>query len=114
MNIPFRRIGTSPQSVSVRSEDAELSGTLEQFGRSLVLFKGRLTGTLRVNCDLCAAAFDSVLDEEISFLISEGIYEGENEEYDVVETEESVINMDEILHSELELIRSDYHRCENC
>ena len=114
MNIPFKHIGATLQEFSLAHDNAEFTGTLERHGRSTVLLKGHLGGSLEVQCDLCGKAFDTPLDEEVVFLISEGVLEGGDETYDVVEVEGSVIDMDEIFHSEIELIRSDYHRCEKC
>ncbi len=47
--------------------------------------------------------------------ISDGIYEDtDNIEIDVIESLDSVADLDEILESEIELIKSDYHNCDNC
>ncbi len=114
MNLPFRRITQTPQEFEVSSGDVTLQGTLALKGRDLVLMKARLSGTLRLPCDICAEPFDTVLDEELELLLSDGVFEGSEDNLDVVEMHNGTIEMDELLHSEIELIRSDYHSCENC
>ncbi len=113
MNIPFRRITKTPQDVEVSSEGVTLKGTLTLKGRSLVLMNAHLSGDLQLPCDICAEHFDMALDEELTLLLSDGVFEGSDDEYDVVEMQDS-IDMDELLHSEIELIRSDYHSCKHC
>ena len=55
------------------------------------------------------------IDEEVKFFISEGIYEDENDvELDVIESFNGVADIDELLSSEIELIKSDYHSCDEC
>ena len=114
MNIPFRRITQTPQEFEASSEGVTLKGTLALKRHDLVLMKAHLSGSLRLPCDICAEPFDTVLDEELELLLSDGVFEGSDGDYDVVEMEGSVIDTDELLHSEIELIRSDYHSCDNC
>ena len=113
MNIPFRRIGKTPQAVEVSHEDVVLKGTLVLKQRDLVLMQTQLQGKISVPCDICAEQFDIMLDDEVRLLLSDGIYNGFEDELDIVEMQDS-INMDELLHSEIELIKSDYHICDNC
>lgn len=113
MNIPFRRITTTPQEFELDSEGVTLKGTLTLKSRDLVLMKAHLSGKLQLPCDICAEHFDTVLDEEVAILLSDGVFEGSDDDYDVVEMQGS-IDLDELLHSEIELIRSDYHSCDNC
>lgn len=90
-----------------------LKGTLVFKERDLVLMKAHLGGTLTLSCDVCAEDFDTMLDDELELLLSDGVYQGSTDNLDVVEMDGS-IDMDELLHSEIELIRSDYHSCEAC
>jgi uncharacterized metal-binding protein YceD (DUF177 family) len=113
MNIPFRRISKTPQEVEITSEGVTLKGTLALKSRDLVIMKAHLSGKLQLPCDICAEHFDTVLDEELELLLSDGVFEGSDDDYDVVEMEGS-IDMEELLHSEIELIKSDYHSCDNC
>ena len=91
-----------------------MKGTLEINRRDFVLMKGHLKGNLEVACDVCAEPFDIMLDEDVRLLLYNGIYNGFDNEYDIVEVDNEIINIDELLNSEIELIKSDYHSCKTC
>jgi len=113
MNIPFRHLGKIPQPFEISKDDIHLSGTLLRKEGDLFLMQAHMNGKLSVFCDICAEQFDIMLDDEINLLLSDGIYRGSVSELDVVEMNGSV-DMDELLHSEIGLVKSDYHRCELC
>ena len=79
------------------------------------MLKGNLNGSLKKSCDICAEEFELLLDEDVEFYISDGVYEDvDNIELDVVESLDGNADMEELLNSEVELIKSDYHSCESC
>ena len=113
MNIPFRRITKTPTEFEVESDGVTLKGTVVFKERNLALLQAELSGEIVLTCDICAEDFATMLNEKIELLVSDGIYKGFDETYDVVEIED-VLDLDALIHSEIELIRSDYHSCENC
>jgi len=113
MNIPFRRITSTPTEFKVDSEGVTLEGEVVFTERNLALLKAELSGEIYLTCDICAEDFATMLNEKIELLISNGIYKGFNETYDVVEIEES-LDLNEFIYSEVELIKNDYHSCESC
>jgi len=114
MNIPFHRIGKLVRDFEVESDNVSMKGTLELIRRDSVLMNARLNGNLELPCDVCAESFDIMLDEDVRLLLYNGIYNGSDDELDIIEIEDSMINMDELLNSEIELIKSGYHSCESC
>lgn len=114
MKLPFRKIGSTPQDFEVTKDTATFKGTLVHHQRALIMLNGQINGTLTLSCDLCAENFDTILDEKLKFLLSDGIFNGHDEDYDVVEFLDGMIDIDELLSSELESLRSDYHRCPEC
>jgi len=114
MNIPFQRIKRSSQPFEIALDDLFMEGVLEQTKRDFVLLNGHMSGKVEVLCDLCAEPFDIMLDEDVRLLLYNGIYNGADSQYDIIEIENSIIEMRELLHSEKELIKSDYHRCKTC
>ena len=90
-------------------------GYLQYHGGKLILLKANLNGSLETSCDVCAEEFKMSINEEIEFFISDGIYKDDSSiDLDVVESLDGIVDIDELLHSEIELIKSDYHSCENC
>ena len=113
MNIPFRRITKTPTAFETSAEGVTLKGNVVFKEHNLALLQAELSGEIMLTCDICAEDFATMLNEKIELLVSDGIYKGFDETYDVVEIED-VLDLDALIHSEIELIRSDYHSCENC
>ena len=115
MKVTLRKVTRTPLDFEVKSDEITFKGYLEYHGGKLILLKAILSGLLQKSCDVCAKEFKMPLDEEVEFFISDGIYEDENGiELDVVESFNDMADIDELLNSEIELIKSDYHSCENC
>ncbi len=114
MKFPFRKVGNTPQDFTISKENTTFKGTLKHFRNGLIMLNAHINGTLNVSCDICAENFDTILDEELEFLLSDGIFNGHDEDYDVVEFLDGMIDIDEILSSELQSLKSDYHTCSKC
>jgi len=115
MQITLRKITKTPLDFEIKSGEIIFKGYLEYHSGKLILLKANLSGLLEKTCDICAEEFMMPLNEEIEFFISDGIYEDDNNiNLDVVESLNDIVNMEELLASEIELIKSDYSSCENC
>jgi len=115
LKVTLRKITKTPLDFEVKSDEITFKGYLEYHTGKLILLKANLSGFLTKNCDICAEEFKLPVDENVEFFISEGIYEDSNEiELDVVEILNDTVDIGELLSSEIELIKSDYHSCENC
>ena len=115
MKITLRKVTKTPLDFEVHSDEITFKGYLEYDSGKLILLKADLSGLLEKPCDICAEEFKISVDEKVEFFISDGIYEDEgNIELDVVESFNSTADIDELLNSEIELIKSDYNSCENC
>ena len=115
MKIALRKVGKTPIDFDVKSDKVAFKGFLQYHSGKLILLQAKLSGTIDIACNLCAQEFPLQLDEDVEFFISDGIYQSDAEmELDVVEFFDATANMDELLHSEIELIKSDYHTCEKC
>ena len=114
MTIPFRRLGSQPLPFELNRDNAHFSGNIILKKSNLAQLNGTITGSISIPCDICAEIIEKPLNEEISFYLSDGIFEGNDEDLDIVEIENSMIDMDELFRSEIELIKSDYFCCTNC
>ena len=115
MKVVLRKVTKTPLDFEVKSNEITFKGYLEYHGGKLILLKATLTGLLEITCDSCAEEFKMPVDEEVEFFISDGIYEDENSvELDVVESFDGIADIDGLLNSEIELIKSDYHSCDEC
>jgi uncharacterized metal-binding protein YceD (DUF177 family) len=114
MKIPFRRVVNDPQAFALKKNGLAIEGTLRKYRPGLVLLEATMQGTLGVDCYRCGESFDIMPDEKVEFLIADGAYHGQDETYDVVEMYDGVIDLDEVFDSEIALIESDYHACDQC
>lgn len=55
-----------------------------------------------------------VVNEELKLLLSDGVFKGDEDEFLVIEIENSLIDFDEIIQSEVNSIKSDYLYCKDC
>ena len=115
MKVTLRKVTKTPLDFDIKSDEITFKGYLEYHNGRLISLTADLHGFLTKPCDICAKDLKLPVDEKVNFFISDGIYEDENDiEFDVVESLDGIVDMDELLHSEIELIKSDYHYCENC
>ncbi len=111
----LRKVTKTPLDFEVKSNEITFKGYLEYHGGKLILLKAKLKGSLEKSCDICAEEFKLKIDENVEFFISDGLYEDDGTlDLDVVESFDGNADIDELLHSEIELIRNDYHLCDNC
>ena len=115
MNITLRKVGKTPLDFEVKSNEITFKGYLQYDANKLILLKAKLSGKIGTNCDVCAEEFKLDVDEDVEFFISDGIYEKDEDSIvDVVESFDSTIEIEDLMNSEIELIKSDYNSCENC
>jgi hypothetical protein len=109
VKIDFRKISKQPKDFELQEGSLEFAGTIKKKSTSLVTLQGTLQGTITIDCDVCTKAYALDVDEEIVLDISDGI----SKECDM-EFLGGVIDFSEILHSEMESIKSDYCICDDC
>ena len=115
MNVSLRKVTKTPLDFEIKSNAINFKGYLEYHSGKLILLKAELTGFVEKSCDVCAEEFKLSLEEKIEFFLSDGIYEDNNNmDLDVVESLNGIVNIEELLESEIELIRCDYHTCASC
>ena len=115
MKITLRKVGRSPFNFEKNHEQISLKGFLQYDKEKLVLLDAKLNGFVEAECAICGEEFELEVDEDLKFYISDGVFIDENNSMiDVVEAKNGELDIDELLESEIELIKSDYHCCEFC
>ncbi|MBL0708972.1 MAG: hypothetical protein JJW00_07995 [Sulfurimonas sp.] len=115
MKIKLIKIGRTPLDFEVKSNKITFKGYLEYYADRLILLRAKLNGFVKTQCSQCGQEIEVAQDEDIEFYISDGAYDDkQNLEIDVVESFDSQADLDELLNSEIELIKSDYHSCKDC
>ena len=114
MKIEFKKVPTTKKELETSFNSVKIEGTFCRISSSLVKIEAILTGDIEIDCSRCAYTKPFSLNENLKLLLSDGVYKGDDEEFLVIEIENSLIDFDEIIESELNSIRSDYHICKNC
>ncbi|MEA1955770.1 MAG: hypothetical protein U9N02_04665 [Campylobacterota bacterium] len=115
MKVILRKINNTPLDFDIKSDEITFKGYLQYHAGKLILLKAKLEGLVATECSKCAEEFKLKVDENIEFYLSDGLYESSDDvELDVIESFNSTVDLDELLNSEIELVKSDYHSCKNC
>lgn len=114
MKIEFRKVPQTPKELIIESDSVKIEGTFCKISQSLVKVDAVLLGNTEIDCCRCGITEVIEVDEELHLLLSDGVYKKDESEYLVIEVENSLIDFDEIIESELNSIKSDYHMCKDC
>ena len=114
MKIEFRKAPQTPKELEVEYNSVKIEGTFCKISQSLVKVDAVLKGSTDIDCCRCGITEVIEVDEELHLLLSDGVYKKDESEYLVIEVENGLIDFNEIIESELNSIKSDYHICNNC
>ncbi|MBP9616024.1 MAG: hypothetical protein KBD88_03270 [Aliarcobacter sp.] len=114
MKIEFRKAPQTPKELEIEYNSVKIEGTFCKISQSLVKVDAVLLGNTDIDCCRCGISEIIEVDEELHLLLSDGVYNKDESEYLVIEVENNLIDFDEIIESELNSIKSDYHICKDC
>ena len=114
MKIEFRKAPQTSKELEIDYNSVKIEGTFCKISQSLVKVDAVLLGNTDIDCCRCGISEIIEVDEELHLLLSDGVYNKDESEYLVIEVENNLIDFDEIIESELNSIKSDYHICKDC
>ena len=114
MKIEFKKVPQTPKILEAELDSVKIEGTFCKMSQSLVKIDAQLIGNTNIDCCRCGETENIEVNEKLNFLLSDGIFKDDEGEDLVIEVEDGLIDFDEIIQSELEAIKSDYHICEQC
>ena len=117
MKIEFRKIPLQPKEFALEVDSVRFGGTFCKISPKLVDIKSNFSGTTQVSCCKCGVDFEIPLNEEIDFLLSDGVYSSDDQrdlDKIIIEINDDFIDFEEILQGELRSLQSDYHICDSC
>ena len=114
MKIEFRKVPQTTKELVVDYNSVKIEGTFCRISSSLVKIEANLIGNIEIDCSRCGALDTLVVNEELKLLLSDGVFKGDEDEFLVIEIENSLIDFDEIIQSEVNSIKSDYLLCKDC
>lgn len=116
MKIEFKKVPNTQKEFELNLDSVKFSGTFSKISQRLAKIDGNISGEIVVDCYKCGEEFPINLDEKQLYLLSDGPFDSENEREDelVIEIDDHMVDFDELLKSELESIKIDYHVCDKC
>ena len=114
MKIEFRKVPHTPKEFNAEFNSVKIEGTFCKISQSLVKVDAILKGSTDVDCCRCGTSEIINVDEDLHLLLSDGLYKKDESEYLVIEVENGLIDFDDIIESELNSVKSDYHICNSC
>ena len=114
MKIEFKKAPQTPKELEVEFNSVKIVGTFCKISQSLVKIDAKLIGNTDIDCCRCGITDNIEINEKLDFLLSDRIIKNDESEDLVIEVENGLIDFDEIIQSEIEAIKSDYHICEQC
>ncbi|PAF52856.1 hypothetical protein [Helicobacter sp. 13S00477-4] len=114
MKIEMRKITQIPKSFLIESAGIRFAGEISRKTTKLFELKGFLTGDLELICDVSGENFLKSFNEPLVLYISDGFWDMQSQnhhlnDFDVIEFFDGFVDMNFILQSEIESIKTDYH-----
>jgi uncharacterized metal-binding protein YceD (DUF177 family) len=115
MKIYFKKIPSTLKDIEYESNSVKIEGSLSRISAQLVKLDSKMNGRLMAYCSRCGRDIElSLKDEEFNIIVSDGVPSGDMEDDVSFEFFDGYIDFEEIIQSELETIKSDYHICKDC
>lgn len=113
----MRKITQTPKHFAVMVDELELEGEISRVNSKLFYLKASLKGEMILSCDMSGEDFSKEFNEPLVLYISDGFWDMQSQksdldDFNVVEFFEGFIDLEHILKSEIESIKSDYHTKE--
>lgn len=113
MKLSFQKINPT-QDFEIKFNNLIFSGKLKRKDQKIISCEALLQGVLEHFCDKCGKEIELKLNEEINLIFSDGICENSSNSLDLIEFLDGEIDLEFVLHSEIEAYKSAYFYCDLC
>lgn len=113
MQIAFEKLSSTPKPFELSLLGVSLSGTLHKQHHDTVILDGTLSGALEVSCDRCGISFDIDIEQPLKLELSQHTRQSKDN-LDIIEFLDGIIDLEYVLQSEIDSIKSTYHYCKKC
>jgi hypothetical protein len=115
LKIELRKIPFDKREFETTFEGLTLKGIFYKETHNIAKIEAKLSGEVEVDCVRCANSFNRKVDEELKLIITDKVFNGFDEIYDVIEIDSQIVNFDDIITSEIESIKLDFENiCDKC
>jgi uncharacterized metal-binding protein YceD (DUF177 family) len=115
LKIEIKKIPFAKRDFETSLNNVTMKGSFYKETPNIIKIDATLTGEVEVECIKCLENFTKKIDEKLKLIITDRVYNGFDEEYDVIEINSNIIDFDDIITSEIESIKLDYDNiCQKC
>ena len=115
MKIEFRKIPFQKKEFQTDFQNLTLKGVFFKETPNIAKIEAILNGEIEVECIKCASPFIKTINEELKLIITDRVFNGFDEIYDVIEINSNIIDFDDIITSEIESEKLDFENiCSKC
>lgn len=123
MKIPFKSITPQIKKIDYRLSsdgfDIMLKAQLLRRDSVFVKLDACFEGKVNLECDSCAEDYEEEIAQEVVLYVTDRVIKrdqlsDDEMSYDIVEFPDGIIDIDEVITSEINAIKLDYHKCKNC
>jgi hypothetical protein len=113
MKVDLRKLSKDSRDFAIEYKEGEnfahFSGCFFLRPPFLVV-DGKINGKIEVVCDVSGDKFFDELNEEVKIKVVEGLHNGFDEVYDIVESNGNIFDFESFLIDEIESFKNDYHK----
>ncbi|BDR27842.1 DUF177 domain-containing protein [Helicobacter suis] len=115
MRLKMQKIGYSSSPIAYEHEGIRLEGGVKRISSNLFLLEGHLQGRIQVECARSAKPFFKEILQDLKVFICDGIFDPKEgneagiDALDVIESFDGMIDIADVLYSEVQSIQADYH-----
>ena len=114
MKIAFQKIKSQETPFEIKEDFIHFIGTLKFEKRNVIRMLATLDATFNRQCDRCGEEQSYTHKEDLNFIISDGPFEDDTSDLDVIEFFDGFFILDDIIESEINLVKSEYFYCDSC
>jgi uncharacterized metal-binding protein YceD (DUF177 family) len=115
LKIELKKIPFNKSDFETSLNGVVMKGSFFKETPNIAKIEAILSGEVEVECVKCLENFKKKVDEKLKFIITDRVYNGFDEEYDIIEINSNIIDFDDIITSEIESIKLDYDNiCQKC
>lgn len=113
MKVAFSKITSQSKHFTLKKDSLVLECDISRKSHNIAFLSGVIRGEIALRCDLSGEEFNKHIDQELVLYISNGMWDTQSQSelmsFDVIEFFDGFIDIEYLLNSEIESIKSDYH-----
>ncbi|WP_163566236.1 DUF177 domain-containing protein [Helicobacter suis] len=115
MRLKMQKIGYSSSPIAYEHEGMRLEGGVKRISSNLFLLEGHLQGRIQVECARSAKPFFKEILQDLKIFICDRVFDPKErneagiDALDVIESFDGMIDIADVLYSEVQSIQADYH-----